>query len=646
MKCGKARLGLVTSILIIGGTAVVLNSCGHEGDGSSSRGGTSTTPIADAAEGSAAAGSAQAAASVGTGISDLADSLGHLGGSSLGLDLPSKPINPLTAPDSSLAKMATKARKAAASKVISIAATRLKAAATGFKSALTAVSPGGACGDGGSWTASGTADISGTFDVVVTLAGCREDGDQMDGEMHITGNASSTGVNVNAALGDDSSLPTTDLVILTFNDATYSSLVGRFKTAMDLQDTSLCGVGSFTDGACTAGSYSLAASGTASYDDYTLTPVQTINLSLSRFTDSGSFSMNTGSTAETDTYDDTLGGRIDESWTDPTDRSPHGVTVGFSNFNVHVEDDIAPSAPLVSRSSVNSFDRFTSFSGTVSIDFTPDSDCPFEGTFSLVTDSPLHRTSPDRCPIGGHLTINGRTTLTYNSDGSVDVATGADTMHYDSCREMDAVCPFEDFQASGGRLSGSYGTPVSGNGFLVALSWNDFDLNGSPGPTDASGSQTSDMDLHVGYYSNPNPTAGPAEAEISWDTGDNLMVGYNSTRFGAATAVLDFDDSQGKGPEHITVTGLPAGYYVIAVDSFDLHLAASVAVNTSVTIGGSIYTFPPHTFTTADHDASEPSTSVPSAWYRVTDLQCLSDGHCTFVTPNPDLQVEDSPFQY
>ncbi|MBI3994409.1 MAG: hypothetical protein HY349_00395, partial [Nitrospirae bacterium] len=103
------------------------------------------------------------------------------------------------------------------------------------------------------------------------------------------------------------------------------------------------------------------------------------------------------------------------------------------------------------------------------------------------------------------------------------------------------------------------------------------------------------------------------------------------------TATLDFDDTEGLGPEHVTVDGLPAGYYVIAVNSFSLDQDPDATVNVSVTIGGTVYTFPSHTFTTADSDGLD-----PSSWYRVTDLQCASDSNCTFVTPNTALQVHDT----
>lgn len=630
MRWFKSDLKWMAVFIIVGAAPLVLNGCGGEGGGGSSSGAI-TTPIANAAEGGAAGSSAQAAATVGTGISDLATSLGSLGGSSLGLSLSSKPMNPMIAKDPMLYKMTAEARKAASSNVFASMATHLKEAMTRSKSALIDVSPSGTCENGGSWTATGTVDTIGSFDVRVAFSSCRKDGDQADGQIHITGTKSSTSADIRTVMGDHSTSPATDLVILTYSDTSYVSLVGRFSTTMDTHRISNCGAGSFVDGSCTAGTHFLTATGTASYDNYTVTPVQTTDLTMTSFTDNNSFLYDSRFNPEVETFDDTLGGSVNELRTE-TDGT-HTMAVSFSNFNIHVVDNITLSTPVFAKRLKSSLDRFTSFEGTVSINFTPDSDCPFEGIFTIITDIPLHRTSPDSCPIAGHLTINRNTTVLYNGDGSVDVATGSDTKHYASCNDLDAVCRFEDFKPSGGQVLGSNGTSVSGNGFLVTLSWNDLDQK----------SQTSDMDLHVGYYNNPNPTAGPADAEISWHTGDTLGVGYNSTKFGTAMAELDFDDSQGNGPEHVTVTGLPAGYYVIAVDSFALDLATRVTVNSSVTIGGTIYTFPPHTFITADSDASEPSMTVPPAWYRVTDLQCLTDGDCTFVTPNLNLQVQDNP---
>jgi hypothetical protein len=304
------------------------------------------------------------------------------------------------------------------------------------------------------------------------------------------------------------------------------------------------------------------------------------------------------------------------------------VAIGFADFNSLVVEDAgsgglaAPTA--LSHDATGSYTF--SYSGTISVDFTPNSDCEVEGTFTFVTDTPIHQGLGDSCPVAGQFTINGNTTIVYNSDGSVDVTLeGSDPVHFDTCDEVTGLCDVQDLEASGGEAAGDDGTSVSGDGFLVTASWKDDTFD------------QSDMDLHVGYYGDSSPSSGPADALVSWhSSGTGCEDDHTPIAFGTAFALLDFDDCDGIGPEHVTMDGLSAGYYVIAVNSYALHGSFSAEVNVGVTIGETVYTFDPHTFTTEDFDGTD-----SDAWYRVVDLKCPTEGICTFESPDLTLQVHD-----
>jgi hypothetical protein len=96
------------------------------------------------------------------------------------------------------------------------------------------------------------------------------------------------------------------------------------------------------------------------------------------------------------------------------------------------------------------------------------------------------------------------------------------------------------------------------------------------------------MDLHVKYYNVTNPTLSDVETwHIDWHQGqtypgstgsctDPVGISFSDAfdldagHAGTCDIGLDFDDTNGYGPEHITAMKIPAGYYVISVDSFSL----------------------------------------------------------------------------
>jgi hypothetical protein len=164
-------------------------------------------------------------------------------------------------------------------------------------------------------------------------------------------------------------------------------------------------------------------------------------------TDSGTENLtddNLGSS--TDNSDETINGGFSLNLTETVSVKPTAAkaalvttTVGFSveltSFNY--KDNYS------SNSETSAWDDYNEYSGKVKITLTPADIC-FDGTFTITTETPVHTssTASSSCPIDGHLTINGDTTVTYNSDGSVDVSVGGgEPTHYATCDEFEAeVC--------------------------------------------------------------------------------------------------------------------------------------------------------------------------------------------------------------
>jgi hypothetical protein len=90
-------------------------------------------------------------------------------------------------------------------------------------------------------------------------------------------------------------------------------------------------------------------------------------------------------------------------------------------------------------------------------------------------------------------------------------------------------------------------------------------------------------------------------------------------------AVLDIDDVEGYGPEHITVATLPTGYYALYVDPFSMDLDERATVTVTLKIGDQSFTFDPYTF----YYSGDP--------YRVVDLTVDAGGTVTLLAPDTSL---------
>jgi hypothetical protein len=150
------------------------------------------------------------------------------------------------------------------------------------------------------------------------------------------------------------------------------------------------------------------------------------------------------------------------------------------------------------------------------------------------------------------------------------------------------------------------------------------------------------MDLHLNYYdtTNPGPTT-PIKWYVDYHIGIACTNPPDITFRGALDVDgdgicdigLDWDDVQGYGPEHIVATKLPAGYYVISVNSYDLDRDPYAKISVTVKIGDSLFGPYVHTFTTEDYEGQN-----PDAWFRVVDIRVNTDGTIEVLSPNESLK--------
>ena len=139
---------------------------------------------------------------------------------------------------------------------------------------------------------------------------------------------------------------------------------------------------------------------------------------------------------------------------------------------------------------------------------------------------------------------------------------------------------------------------------------------------------TSDMDLHLWYYSSSVPDLGTkanahcyygsSHKQILWDSAASSYRG-----------ILDVDDTQGEGPEHITIGNFPDGYYIFAVNSYDLDYDSLARCDFTLNLG-STQRARSHTFTT---DNGMSYTSTMTAWFRCYDVKVMN-GHATVLEPD------------
>jgi hypothetical protein len=451
------------------------------------------------------------------------------------------------------------------------------------------------CADGGTYKYDGTT-TGGSYDLTVTFNGCRDKKFQYAGKYTVTGG---TPTNITVKLGDSS----TTFNIFYFNSA-YTVLVDYLKAQSSFTMT---GSGTATDAV-----YTITPSGKITTFDYFL--LDTFTMTYSGAT--------TGYTLSTDpvTGDQTTSISTDGNLSQTS--FTRGLTITLSGFTVE----------RIKRYNAGAGSFYaddTSLSGTAAFNYRPNNYC-FEGSYTVATTTPVHTDYGLGHTTQGTLTLNGVATAQYNPGGDIDVSvTGSTPLSYAEEYALMKVCDYSAMEENTPPLLGPTGTAV-GSTMAVTLTW-----------TGPGGISTSDMDLHVKYYNTTTPgPSTPPTWHIDWHQGKTctdpagLVFGdaFDLNADGRCDVGLDFDNTTGYGPEHITALRLPTGYYVVSVDSYSLHGDASATLYLSLHIGDNIFGPYIGTLSTDDGEGTD-----PSSWFRVADVRVNADGTVDILRPDGTL---------
>lgn len=271
---------------------------------------------------------------------------------------------------------------------------------------------------------------------------------------------------------------------------------------------------------------------------------------------------------------------------------------------------------LVLTGTSNGITTSMSISGQVAISYTPDH-CG-EGTFVFTTTIPLTFNSDGDITAGEiNISINGAPPIyvVYNANGTVTV----DGIHTYDSYVLENSCLMVNFTPQVPESSGDTGTGSSDDQLTFTLTW-----NGS----------TSDIDSHLTYYATSTPTSSDLyDTQLYYSAGDDAGCYPNDCRasvdIGNTYAYLDIDDVNGYGPEHITMTSMPDGYYVISAYEYSMHNDVTSTASFTVQIGDQLFTFPNHTYSGSD---------TVQDMVRICDIR-VAAGTATVLTPDTSILV-------
>jgi uncharacterized protein YfaP (DUF2135 family) len=156
----------------------------------------------------------------------------------------------------------------------------------------------------------------------------------------------------------------------------------------------------------------------------------------------------------------------------------------------------------------------------------------------------------------------------------------------------------------------TYTSTIAGNTMLGTLIWD---------------SPTSDIDLHLWYYTETSPSSTSTYSQHCYFSSKDL-TGIRPDEATDAAGNLDVDDQEGYGPEHMTLIGYPDGYYVLALDRYSMDQDLTSNCNFTLKVGSAERTTA-CTFST---------TSV--RWYRCYDVRVVG-GVASILSPNTSLAV-------
>jgi uncharacterized protein YfaP (DUF2135 family) len=156
----------------------------------------------------------------------------------------------------------------------------------------------------------------------------------------------------------------------------------------------------------------------------------------------------------------------------------------------------------------------------------------------------------------------------------------------------------------------TYTSTIAGNTMLGTLIWD---------------SPTSDIDLHLWYYTETSPTSSSTYSQHCYYSSKDL-TGIRPDEATDGAGNLDVDDVDGYGPEHMTLINYPDGYYVFALNRFSMD--QDLTSNCIFTLKlGSYQNTTSTTFTTSSN-----------YWYRCFDVR-VEGGVATILSPNTALAV-------
>lgn len=595
--------------------ALVLTACGG-GDG----GGGNTTPALTPATSPAAGAGTQSAGLSSSTVSTLSGLAGGAGAP--------KYRSPYAEIDNKTSRV-----NKAGQRVFSVTRQKSSAAikkAVSAKGTTKAVFPGNgvaqACADGGTYTVTGTYDPGNySYSISVAYLSCREYNLELNGTVSESGAFTAAAINSQTFDSGTFSASTTGFSVEFFVANTtpaYSVLYGRYTSTLTLS-------GSYGHSLVTTThtwTYGVTANGTQSYTDF----LDTFSIDLSNFQATTNRTLNDNGTAlnyADDTWNntDTFNGGISESWTDSG--SNRSVSLTYTNFVVGWF--MPPVANNYWQSTID---------GMVGIVFSPEQYCGtsgVSGTYDFDTTTPIRYNVTTGKTEAGRMTINTTTVIVFNANGTVTVTVngGAPTT-YSSLDAMEAICTIQDADADQGTVTdmSTATLPMTGSGTTLIgnLSW-------TPNEFETAGAGTI-LDLHVNHYSISNPTGTTVGTWfIDWHNRDVASVlPDNSTTYDGNLPYYSVGNSSGTEAtdfDRLAIDGMPAGYYVISVNSFDLGTATSITGKVTLKIGTNTYAFPTNTFTVEDIEGT-----TPAAWWRVCDL--VSDGAGNVTIRAPDLSLQ------
>lgn len=580
--------------------AASLTACGGGG-------GDSTTP--PPATGTTAAQTSSTSTQSATAAGNATETLSNL--SNMGLDAL---VGGAPAYRSPLAATSKDARAAKMHKA-ELRAARIPAQAA--KAAQVAVADGTAtpavptaCTDGGTYDYT---VVSGTTTTInMTFSACREStddgyGEEMNGAVTFTvASSTATSTTMTMTMGDGDGIiePGTDYEVKLFSD-NYANFYASYIADLDID------IGFTMNGAATPETtddsyeYTYAAAGQQSYSEFT----EVFTLAYVGFTATSTM------TGDGLSGTNTINGQFNQSWANGSE----GVDITYTNL------------ALGWAEVTGGFDY--TVDGTIDVNFTPDV-CA-EGSNTLDTTTPVHFDYAAGHTTAGVVTVNGTTTVTYNADGTVTVSDANGSTTYTSESAMSALCPVQDMSEPTEDTNDTGSGTAEASKLLATLSW--------------TGGATSDMDLHLNYYASTTPTGADATTSYAAFDGESYCLspidgttywsGMDLDLDGTCEVGLDYDDTEGYGPEHITATSLPNGYYVLSVNSWSLDADPSATVTVTLDVGGTLFTFPTHTFTVSCGECAD-----SQYWYRVADIR-VSNGVAEVIAPDTNL-LPWAPYAY